>query len=112
MGSIENSSEQIRKVASHQTQVTCEANHVLNTLRQSGHTYFPKILVGAITGAASGNRYQKLGGILAKLVADQKIEIVSAKDARAAGATIAANKKWFIGSSPDLFLLSRSSFFP
>ena len=93
IGSIERSSEQTRKVASNQTQITREENHVLNSMCQSGHIYFPKTLVGAITGSASGNGYQKLGGILAKLVADQKLEIVSAKDARADGASIAANTK-------------------
>ena len=41
----------------------------------------------------SGNGYLRLGGILAKLVADQCLEIVSTKDAKADGANVSANTK-------------------
>jgi hypothetical protein len=42
---------------------------------------------------ATGNAYQRLGGILAKLVADKRLEIISAKDAKAEGANVSANTK-------------------
>ncbi|QWD71589.1 AAA family ATPase [Polynucleobacter sp. UB-Raua-W9] len=93
IGSIEKSSEQNRKVASQNAQLTRDENNVLNALHKSGHIYIPKTLIGTLTGMSTGNAYQKLGGILAKLVADQRLEIMSTKDARADGATISANTK-------------------
>jgi hypothetical protein len=52
---------------------------------------------------STGNAYQRLGGVLAKLVADQCLEIVSTKDARADGANVSANTKevYRIKSAPD-----------
>ena len=52
---------------------------------------------------STGNAYQRLGGVLAKLVADQCLEIVSTKDARADGANVSANTKevYRIKPGPD-----------
>ena len=103
IGSIEESSEQNRKASSQQAQLTRDETIVLNAIRQSGNIYLPKTLIGALTGMGSGNGYLRLGGILAKLVADQCLEIVSTKDARADGANVSANTKevYRIKPGPD-----------
>lgn len=93
IGSIEKSSEQNRKESSQQVQLDREEKKVLDALHMSGHSYFPKTLIGTLIGAPSGNGYQKLGGVLAKMVADGKLEIVTAKDAIADGANIAPNAR-------------------
>lgn len=93
IGSIEKSSEQNRKEASQQAQLDKEEKKVLDALRLTGHCYFPKTLVGTLMDAASGSRYQKLGGVLTKMVADGKLEIVTAKEAIADGANIAPNTR-------------------
>jgi RecA-family ATPase len=102
IGSIEKSSEQNRKVASQRAQLTRDENKVLNEILQSGQIYLPKTLVGTITGMATGNAYQRLGGILAKLVADQRLEIISAKTAKAEGANVSANTKEVYRIKPSL----------
>jgi RecA-family ATPase len=103
IGSIEKSSEQNRKVASQQAQLTRDESIVLDAIRQSGSIYLPKTLIGTLTGMPSGNGYQRLGGILAKLVADQELEVMSAKDAKANGANVSANTKevYRIKPGPD-----------
>lgn len=93
IGSIEKSSEQNRKESSQQVQLDREEKKVLDVLHTSGHSYFPKTLIGALIGAPSGNGYQKLGSVLAKMVADGKLEIVTAKEAIADGANIAPNAR-------------------
>jgi hypothetical protein len=103
IGHIEKSSEQNRKEVSQHAQLNREQNHVLDSMIRSGHIYFPKTLIATLTGVPAGNGYQKLGGVLAKLVADQRLEIVSAKDAKASGAYLTANTKdvYRIKSGPD-----------
>jgi RecA-family ATPase len=103
IGYIEKSSEQNRKEVSQHAQLNREQNHVLDSMIRSGHIYFPKTLIATLTGVPAGNGYQKLGGVLAKLVADQRLEIVSAKDAKASGAYLSANTKdvYRIKSGPD-----------
>lgn len=103
IGSIEKSSEQNRKSSSQQAQLTRDENIVLDAIRQSGNIYLPKTLISALTGMSTGNAYQRLGGVLAKLVADQCLEIVSTKDARADGANVSANTKevYRIKPGPD-----------
>ncbi len=103
IGSIEKSSEQNRKASSQQAQLTRDETIVLNAIRQSGNVYLPKTLISALTGMSTGNAYQRLGGVLAKLVADQCLEIVSTKDARADGANVSANTKevYRIKPGPD-----------
>ena len=82
--------------------LTRDENNILNAILQSGHVYFPKTLIGSITGMATGNAYQRLGGILAKLVADQRLEIISAKTAKAEGANVSANTKEVYRIKPSL----------
>jgi RecA-family ATPase len=103
IGSIEKSSEQNRKASSQQAQLTRDENIVLDAIRQCGSIYLPKTLIGTLTGMASGNGYQRLGGILAKLVADQVLEVMSTKDAKANGANVSANTKevYRIKPGPD-----------
>lgn len=103
IGSIEKSSEQNRKASSQQAQLTRDENIILDAIRQSGNIYLPKTLIGTLTGMGSGNGYLRLGGILAKLVSDQCLEIVSTKDARADGANVSANTKevYRIKPGPD-----------
>lgn len=93
IGSIEKSSEENRKATSQQTQLTREENRILDLMRQSGHIYFPKTLIGTLTGMGTGNPYQRLSGVLSKLVADEKLEIVSTKDVLASGTKVPANTK-------------------
>jgi hypothetical protein len=93
IGSIEKSSENSRKAASHQAQLTYEENKVLDVMRQSKQAFFPKTLIGTLTGMGTGNAYQRLSGVLSKLVADERLEIFSNKDAKANGATVSANTK-------------------
>ncbi len=93
IGSIEKSSEQNRKESSQQAQLTRDENIVLDAIRQSRNIYFPKTLIGTLTEMGSGNGYQRLGGILAKLVADEVLEVMSTKDAKANGANVSANTK-------------------
>lgn len=102
IGSIEKSSEQNRKVASQRAELTRDENNILNAIFQSGHVYFPKTLIGSITGMATGNAYQRLGGILAKLVADHRLEIINAKAAKAEGANLSANTKEVYRIKPAL----------
>lgn len=103
IGFIEKSTEQSRKATAQQSQLTRDENKVLEAMMQSGHAYFPKTLVGTITGMATGNAYQRLGGILAKLVADERLEIVTTKNAKANGANVSANTKevYRIRRAPD-----------
>lgn len=93
IGSIEKSSEQGRKESSQQLQLGREERRVLDAMIQSGHNYFPKTLIAALTGNPTGNGYQKLLSTLAKLVADGKLEIVTAKEAIADGANVAPNAR-------------------
>lgn len=93
IGSIEKSSEQNRKESSQQVQLDREEKKVLDAMLQSGHVYFPKKLIGALTGGTTGNGYQKLLGVLAKLVADGRLEIISTKEAISEGANIAPNAR-------------------
>lgn len=93
IGSIEKSSEQGRKESSQQLQLGREERRVLDAMIQSGHNYFPKTLIAALTGNSTGNGYQKLLSTLAKLVADGKLEIVTAKEAIADGANVAPNAR-------------------
>jgi RecA-family ATPase len=93
IGSIEKSSEENRKATSQQTQLTREGNRVLDVMRKSGHIYFPKTLIGTLTGMSTGSAYQRLSGVLFKLVADQKLETISTKDVLASGTKVPANTK-------------------
>ena len=51
---------------------------------------------------ATGNAYQRLVGILAKLVADHRLEIINAKAAKAEGANLSANTKEVYRIKPAL----------
>jgi RecA-family ATPase len=93
IGSIEKSSEQNRKEEAKQAQLSRDEAKVLDAMRQSGHVYFPKKLIGALMGTPSGSGYQKLCGVLTKLLADGQLELVAAEEARLAGALIAPNAK-------------------
>lgn len=93
IGSIEKSSEQNRKETSQQVQLDKEERKILDALHLSGHSYFPKTLIGTLIGTPSGNGYQKLGGVLTKMVADGKLEIVTAKEAIADGANVPPNAR-------------------
>ena len=93
IGHIEQSYEQDRKVEVQQTQLDREERKILEVMRGSGETYFPKSLISTLAGMGSGNSYQKLSGILQKMVAEKTLSMESASNARSAGAKIPANVK-------------------
>ena len=93
IGTIEESSEQNRKEEVQQAQLSRDELKVLDAMRGKGHTYFPKSLIATLTGMGTGNPYQKLGGILMKLVAEQKLSIVPASEVRGTGVQLPSNVK-------------------
>lgn len=93
IGSIEQSSEQNRKEEIQQVQLSRDENKVLEVMRLSGHVYFPKTLIGLLTSMVGGSAYQKLGGILAKLIVEEKLSIAAASEAKDAGVRLPSNVK-------------------
>ena len=93
IGTIEQSSEQNRKEEVQQAQLDRDEKKVLESMRRSGHRYFPKNLIATLAGMGSGKSYQKLGGILSKLVAEQELTIAPASDAKTAGVSLPSNVK-------------------
>jgi RecA-family ATPase len=93
IGSIEQSSEQNRREEVQQVQLSRDEGKVLDAMRQSGHLYFPKSLISTLAGMGSGTAYQKLAGILMKLVADHKLSIVPPSEAKDVGLRLPSNVK-------------------
>lgn len=93
IGLIEKSSETTRRSASQQAQLSRDEKNILDVMCSSGHKYFSKSLVSILVDMPTGNAYQKLGGILVKLVAEGRLEMVAAKDAISDGANIPPNVK-------------------
>jgi RecA-family ATPase len=93
IGSIEQSSEQNRREEVQQVQLSRDEGKVLDAMRQSGHLYFPKSLISTLAGMGSGTAYQKLAGILMKLVADHRLSIVPPSEAKDVGLRLPSNVK-------------------
>jgi RecA-family ATPase len=91
VGTVERSSREDRKSQANQIQLDKEVRAVIASMHKETHSYYTKTLIGALTGMGTGPKYQKLQGLLDKLVADGRLIALTPSEAKAMGAKLAVN---------------------
>lgn len=84
--SIENRKQEARAI-----QLSKHESEILKAIHESGLTYVTKSALGALMGAPSGARYQKLAGVVDKLILDKRLLSVTSSEAKARGVELAGN---------------------